>query len=71
MCSRARNKIVRDSVIPINMEGTTLFLSFVYRFTGGINGRGWKGDIKVTHLAIDKLLSMGWKSRYTSDESEN
>ena len=28
-----------------------------YRFTGGINGRGWKGDIKVTHLAIDKLLS--------------
>ena len=40
-----------------------------YRFTGGINGRGWKGDIKVTHLAIDKLLSMGWKSRYTSDES--
>ena len=40
-----------------------------YRFTGGINGRGWKGDIKITHLAIDKLLSTGWKSRYTSDES--
>ncbi len=30
---------------------------------------GWKGDIKITHLAIDKLLSTGWKSRYTSDES--
>ncbi|MGE9811425.1 NAD-dependent epimerase/dehydratase family protein [Ferroplasma acidiphilum] len=42
-----------------------------YRFTGGINGRGWKGDIKITHLAIDKLLSTGWKSRYTSDESVN
>jgi UDP-glucose 4-epimerase len=40
-----------------------------FRYTGGINGRGWKGDIKITHLAIDKLLSMGWKSRYTSDES--
>ncbi|WP_337860582.1 NAD-dependent epimerase/dehydratase family protein [Ferroplasma sp.] len=40
-----------------------------YNYTGGINGRGWKGDIKITHLAIDKLLSMGWKSKYTSDES--
>ena len=40
-----------------------------YNYTGGIGGRGWKGDIKITHLAIDKLLSMGWKSKYTSDES--
>ncbi len=40
-----------------------------YNYTGGINGRGWKGDIKITHLAVDKLMSMGWKSRYNSDES--
>ncbi|MEM0139912.1 MAG: NAD-dependent epimerase/dehydratase family protein [Ferroplasma sp.] len=40
-----------------------------YNFTGGINGRGWKGDIKITHLAVDKLKSLGWASRYTSDES--
>ncbi len=40
-----------------------------YNFTGGIDGRGWKGDIKITYLAIDKLKKLGWKSRYTSDES--
>ncbi|WP_298276780.1 NAD-dependent epimerase/dehydratase family protein [Ferroplasma sp.] len=40
-----------------------------YNYTGGVGGRGWKGDIKITHLAIDKLLATGWKSRYTSDES--
>lgn len=40
-----------------------------YNFTGGIDGRGWKGDVKVAQLGIDKLLSTGWKNRYTSDES--
>ncbi len=38
-----------------------------YDFTGGIDGRGWKGDVKVAQLAIDKLLSTGWKNRYSSD----
>ncbi|OWP56513.1 MAG: UDP-glucose 4-epimerase [Thermoplasmatales archaeon B_DKE] len=40
-----------------------------YRFTGGIDGRGWKGDVKVAQLAIDKLSSTGWKNRYSSDEA--
>lgn len=40
-----------------------------YDFTGGIGGRGWKGDVKVAQLGIDKLLATGWKNRYTSDES--
>lgn len=40
-----------------------------YRFTGGEGGRGWKGDVKVAQLGIDKLLATGWKNRYTSDES--
>ena len=37
-------------------------------FTGGIDGRGWKGDVKIMRLAIDKLKSMGWKPRYNSEE---
>lgn len=40
-----------------------------YRFTGGIDGRGWKGDVKVAQLAIDKLSSTGWKNTYSSDEA--
>ena len=40
-----------------------------YNFTGGIDGRGWKGDVKKTYLAIDKLKKLGWKSKYTSDQS--
>ena len=32
-----------------------------YNYTGGVGGRGWKGDIKITHLAIDKLMATGWK----------
>ncbi|KQB34124.1 MULTISPECIES: NAD-dependent epimerase/dehydratase family protein [Acidiplasma] len=40
-----------------------------YIFTGGINGRGWKGDVKKTYLDITKLKKLGWKSRYTSDQS--
>lgn len=37
------------------------------RFTGGIDGRGWKGDVKVAQLGIDKLMSTGWRNSYTSD----
>lgn len=40
-----------------------------YKFTGGEGGRGWKGDVKVAQLGIDKLTATGWKNRYTSDES--
>lgn len=40
-----------------------------YNFTGGEGGRGWKGDVKIAQLSIDKLLSTGWKNKYTSDES--
>jgi len=38
-------------------------------FTGGIDGRGWRGDVKIMKLAIDKLKSMGWKPRYNSEEA--
>lgn len=40
-----------------------------YRFTGGIDGRGWRGDVKVAQLDIAKLLSFGWKNRYNSDQA--
>ncbi len=40
-----------------------------YRFTGGIDGRGWKGDVKIAQLAIDKMISHGWKNKYSSDEA--
>jgi UDP-glucose 4-epimerase len=36
-------------------------LTPAYTFTGGVNGgRGWKGDVKIMRLAIDKLQQMGW-----------
>ncbi|MDH2906068.1 MAG: NAD-dependent epimerase/dehydratase family protein [Methanomassiliicoccales archaeon] len=40
-----------------------------YRFTGGEEGRGWKGDVKIAELAVKKLLETGWKNKYSSDES--
>ena len=39
------------------------------KFTGGPEGRGWKGDIKHAFLSIDKMTSMGWKNQYSSDEA--
>lgn len=39
------------------------------RHTGGIEGRGWKGDVKVAQLEITKMLSSGWKNRFNSDEA--
>lgn len=45
-------------------------LSPEYRFTGGVDGgRGWKGDVKIMRLSIDKLKNMGWKPEYGSEES--
>jgi UDP-glucose 4-epimerase len=40
-----------------------------FRFAGGIDGRGWKGDVKVAQLGIEKLSAAGWKNRYSSDEA--
>jgi UDP-glucose 4-epimerase len=40
------------------------------RFTGGANGgRGWKGDVKIMLLSIDKLLGLGWKPTLNSEEA--
>ncbi len=41
-----------------------------FRYTGGVDGgRGWKGDIKYMLLDVDRLGSLGWKSRLNSVEA--
>jgi UDP-glucose 4-epimerase len=41
-----------------------------YAFTGGVDGgRGWKGDVKTMQLDIQKLLSTGWKPKYSSKQA--
>lgn len=42
-------------------------LSPKFRFTGG--DRGWKGDVPVMLLSIEKLKAMGWKPRYSSEQA--
>ncbi|OPY55220.1 MAG: UDP-galactose-4-epimerase [Methanosaeta sp. PtaU1.Bin112] len=32
-----------------------------YRYTGGFDGRGWKGDVKVMQLSIEKIKRLGWQ----------
>ena len=40
-----------------------------YRYTGGFNGRGWRGDVKVMQLSIDALVDLGWIPGHNSRES--
>ncbi len=41
-----------------------------FEYTGGVDGgRGWKGDVKYMHLAIDKLTERGWEPTYSSAEA--
>ncbi len=40
-----------------------------YCFTGGVDGgRGWKGDVKIMLLSVEKLKKLGWKPRLNSCE---
>ncbi len=40
-----------------------------YRYTGGIDGRGWKGDVRVMLLSIEKINRLGWTPLRGSAES--
>ncbi len=40
-----------------------------FHYTGGIDGRGWAGDIKIAQLSIEKMKAYGWNNRYDSDQS--
>ena len=32
-----------------------------YRYTGGFDGRGWKGDVKIMQLSIERIKRLGWR----------
>lgn len=40
-----------------------------FAFTGGVEGRGWLGDVKIMRLSVDKLLKTNWKPKYNSAEA--
>lgn len=41
-----------------------------FKYTGGVDGgRGWKGDVKIMQLSIEKILKTGWKPKYNSRQS--
>ena len=41
-----------------------------FKFTGGVDGgRGWKGDVKTMLLSADRLLSIGWRPNFDSEEA--
>ncbi len=41
-----------------------------FAFTGGVDGgRGWRGDVKVMLLSVEKLLKTGWKPKCTSEQA--
>ncbi|MHC1631185.1 MAG: NAD-dependent epimerase/dehydratase family protein [Methanotrichaceae archaeon] len=41
----------------------------VYRYTGGIDGRGWKGDVKVMLLSTNAIKKIGWSPLHNSRDS--
>ena len=34
-----------------------------YRYTGGDEGRGWKGDVRVMLLSLEKIKGLGWRAK--------
>jgi UDP-glucose 4-epimerase len=40
-----------------------------YRFSGGSEGRGWKGDVKYMRLDIGKIKAFGWQPVYNSKDA--
>ena len=40
-----------------------------YRYTGGWEGRGWKGDVRVMLLSIEKMQKLGWTPRSGSAQA--
>ncbi|MBE0523947.1 MAG: NAD-dependent epimerase/dehydratase family protein [Methanosarcinales archaeon] len=46
------------------------YIDVEYRFTGGVDGgAGWKGDVKLMLLSIEKLKNLGWKLPHNSHQS--
>jgi len=40
-----------------------------YRYTGGIEGRGWRGDVKTMLLSIEAIEELGWRPAHSSRQS--
>ena len=41
-----------------------------YQYTVGVDGgMGWKGDVKIMLLSVDKLLNLGWQPKFNSEEA--
>ncbi|MDF0590188.1 NAD-dependent epimerase/dehydratase family protein [Methanotrichaceae archaeon Mx] len=40
-----------------------------YRYTGGVDGRGWRGDVKTMLLSTEAMETLGWRPGHTSRES--
>jgi UDP-glucose 4-epimerase len=40
-----------------------------YRYTGGVEGRGWKGDVLVMQLSIEKIKKLGWTPQRSSGQA--
>jgi len=38
-------------------------------YTGGVEGRGWPGDVKKMLLDISRMKSLGWKPKHNSSEA--
>jgi len=39
------------------------------KFTGNIEGRGWKGDVKEVLLDSSKVEDIGWRIRFSSSDA--
>jgi UDP-glucose 4-epimerase len=40
-----------------------------YSYTGGFDGRGWRGDVKTMLLSVKNMEKLGWKPRFNSRQS--
>jgi len=58
-------KTIANLVIDeMKLKQTSIF------YTGGVDGgRGWKGDVKIMNLNINKIKSLGWNPKFNSKKS--
>ncbi len=64
----SEDKVNVKTIAKLVVEGIGL-KNVKYRFTGGFNGRGWKSDIKLMQLSIDKIKKLGWRPKYNSKQA--
>lgn len=62
-----RDYITVREIADLAIECLDLEATPEYRFTGG--DRGWKGDVPIVRLNIEKLESLGWAPKRTSRQA--